>query len=63
MRYALGVEYDGSDFRGWQNLGEGGPSVQASLEPALTLLLGGLLLWVMSAVLLPVYDLATRMKL
>ena len=37
--------------------------VQASLEPALTLLLGGLLLWVMSAVLLPVYDLATRMKL
>ncbi len=36
MRYALGVEYDGSDFRGWQNLGEGGPSVQASLEQALS---------------------------
>jgi len=36
MRYALGVEYDGSDFRGWQNLGEGGPSVQASVEQALS---------------------------
>jgi len=35
MRYALGVEYDGADFKGWQNLGEGGPSVQASLEKAL----------------------------
>ncbi|GAB3060586.1 tRNA pseudouridine(38-40) synthase TruA [Stenotrophomonas tumulicola] len=36
MRYALGVEYDGSDFRGWQHLGEGGPSVQAALEKALS---------------------------
>ncbi len=36
MRYALGVEYDGGEFRGWQNLGEGGPSVQASLEQALS---------------------------
>ncbi|WMJ69960.1 tRNA pseudouridine(38-40) synthase TruA [Stenotrophomonas sp. 24(2023)] len=36
MRYALGVEYDGSDFKGWQNLGEAGPSVQASLEQALS---------------------------
>ena len=36
MRYALGVEYDGSDFRGWQNLGEGGPSVQASLSQTLS---------------------------
>ncbi|MDX3932073.1 MAG: tRNA pseudouridine(38-40) synthase TruA [Stenotrophomonas sp.] len=36
MRYALGVEYDGSDYKGWQNLGEAGPSVQASLEKALS---------------------------
>ena len=33
MRYALGVEYDGSDFKGWQQLGESGcPSVQATLQ-------------------------------
>jgi len=36
MRYALGVEYDGSDYKGWQNLGEAGPSVQATLEQALS---------------------------
>ncbi|RBB26314.1 tRNA pseudouridine(38-40) synthase TruA, partial [Xanthomonas oryzae pv. oryzae] len=37
MRYALGVEYDGSEFQGWQQLGEhGGPSVQASLQAALS---------------------------
>jgi tRNA pseudouridine38-40 synthase len=41
MRYALGVEYDGSDFHGWQRLtahGEaGGPStLQATLEEALS---------------------------
>jgi len=35
MRYALGVEYDGTDFKGWQNLGDDTPSVQASLERAL----------------------------
>ncbi|HHW4678247.1 MAG TPA: tRNA pseudouridine(38-40) synthase TruA [Xylella sp.] len=35
MRYALGVEYDGSEFLGWQQLGEGGPSVQATLQQAL----------------------------
>ena len=40
-RYALGVEYDGSDFHGWQRLtahGEdGGPStLQATLEQALS---------------------------
>ena len=37
MRYALGVEYDGSEFNGWQQLGDsGGPSVQASLQDALS---------------------------
>ncbi len=37
MRYALGVEYDGSEFQGWQQLGEyGGPSVQAALQEALS---------------------------
>jgi tRNA pseudouridine38-40 synthase len=37
MRYAMGVEYDGSEFLGWQQLGEhGGPSVQATLQEALS---------------------------
>jgi tRNA pseudouridine38-40 synthase len=40
MRYALGVEYDGSDFLGWQRLdkpGEGGGgTVQSALEAALS---------------------------
>lgn len=40
MRYALGVEYDGSEFHGWQRLtahGEAGgpPTLQAALEAAL----------------------------
>ena len=35
MRIALGIEYDGTDFSGWQRLSHG-RSVQATLEQALT---------------------------
>jgi tRNA pseudouridine38-40 synthase len=35
MRVALGIEYDGSDFLGWQRLGHGA-AIQAVLEDALT---------------------------
>lgn len=38
-------------------------SLQAAIEPALTLILGGLLLLVMSAVLMPIYDIVTRLKI
>jgi tRNA pseudouridine38-40 synthase len=34
-RYALGIEYDGSDYLGWQRQHQG-PTVQATLEPALS---------------------------
>jgi tRNA pseudouridine38-40 synthase len=34
-RLALGIEYDGSGFLGWQRLGHG-PSVQAAVEAALS---------------------------
>ena len=37
--------------------------LQAGIEPFLSLLLGALLLWVMSAVLMPIYDIITHMKL
>ncbi len=36
--------------------------LQAGIEPTLTLILGGLLMAVMSAVMMPVYDIVTRMK-
>jgi len=35
LRIALGIEYDGTDFFGWQRLSHG-PSVQAALEAALS---------------------------
>ena len=35
MRYALGIEYEGTDFQGWQRLGHG-ESVQGRLEAALS---------------------------
>ena len=35
MRIALGIEYDGRDFLGWQRLSHG-PSVQAAIEAALS---------------------------
>ena len=35
MRIALGIEYDGTDFCGWQRLSHG-PSVQSALESALS---------------------------
>ena len=47
MRFALGVEYDGSEFSGWQRLhrpGEpdrrGEPTVQAAVEEALSFVAG-----------------------
>jgi tRNA pseudouridine38-40 synthase len=35
MRLALGIEYDGTDFHGWQKLSHG-PTVQAEVESALS---------------------------
>ncbi|MEN3112465.1 type II secretion system F family protein [Uliginosibacterium paludis] len=36
---------------------------QAWIEPALILLLGGLMLWIASAILSPIYDIITRLKI
>ncbi|MHB1374018.1 MAG: type II secretion system F family protein [Thauera sp.] len=44
-----------------RDVDEGIARLQAAAEPALTLLLGGLLLWIASAVLGPIYDLITRL--
>jgi len=35
MRYALGVEYDGSDFLGWQRLSQPGVAGEVTLQQAL----------------------------
>lgn len=35
MRYAIGIEYDGSEFLGWQRH-HGGPTLQAAVEDALS---------------------------
>lgn len=40
MRYALGIEYDGTDFRGWQRLGDGSASLQGALEAAVSFVAG-----------------------
>jgi tRNA pseudouridine38-40 synthase len=34
-RFALGIEYDGTDFMGWQRQGHAGRTVQACIEEAL----------------------------
>ncbi|HEX5361943.1 MAG TPA: tRNA pseudouridine(38-40) synthase TruA [Fluviicoccus sp.] len=36
MRYAIGIDYDGNGYRGWQTQQEGVPSVQLTLEIALS---------------------------
>jgi tRNA pseudouridine38-40 synthase len=36
MRYAIGIDYDGNNYRGWQTQQEGVPSVQLTLEIALS---------------------------
>ena len=36
IRYALGIEYDGTDFMGWQRQGHAGRTVQACVEEAIS---------------------------
>ena len=43
-RYLITIEYDGSDFVGWQRQ-DNGPSVQAALEAAATAIIGGVNRW------------------
>src|SRR5437879_6220232 len=40
MRFKMTVEYDGTDFSGWQRQANG-PSIQATIEDALTDMHGG----------------------
>ena len=35
-RHALGIEYDGSRYLGWQRLGDAGPTLQQTLEDAIS---------------------------
>jgi type IV pilus assembly protein PilC len=44
-----------------RDVAEGIARLQAAAEPALTILMGGLLLWIASAVLGPIYELITRL--
>ena len=44
-----------------RDVAEGIARLQAAAEPALTILMGGLLLWIASAVLGPIYDIITRL--
>ena len=37
MRYAMGIEYDGASFSGWQQLGGGRLAVQSTVQTALSL--------------------------
>jgi type IV pilus assembly protein PilC len=37
--------------------------LQATIQPALTIFLGGMVAWIMSAVLLPIYDLVSKVKI
>jgi len=44
-----------------RDVAEGIARLQAAAEPALTVAMGGLLLWIASAVLGPIYDLITHL--
>ncbi|MEY3201452.1 MAG: hypothetical protein RIR70_1002 [Pseudomonadota bacterium] len=59
---ALDVALNNVNYFFERDVNESVAKVQAAIEPVLTLLLGLILMWVMSAVLGPVYDLLTRIK-
>ena len=44
-----------------RDVAEGIARLQAAAEPVLTILMGGLLLWIASAILGPIYELITRL--